>query len=140
MEQNLTLISAVPVEIDENISFEVENKVYLPLSFYCIKKTGQKRRKDDMNWACISLIIVIFYRSMTHIIYIIFIVSIKPLYHFHWWYFILNKVYKITQFEKYLSLNKKQLAVAYIHWSSKGEPDTVYNRINKRGITGVVLK
>ncbi|KAG1580612.1 hypothetical protein G6F47_010490 [Rhizopus delemar] len=49
MEQNLTLISAVPVEIDENISFEVENKVYLPLSFYCIKKTGQKRRKDDMN-------------------------------------------------------------------------------------------
>lgn len=33
MEQNLALISAVPVEIDEDISFEVENKVYLPLSF-----------------------------------------------------------------------------------------------------------
>ncbi|KAG0743871.1 hypothetical protein G6F33_010833 [Rhizopus arrhizus] len=49
MEQNLTLISAVPVEIDEDISFEVENKVYLPLSFYCTKKNGQKRRKDDMS-------------------------------------------------------------------------------------------
>ncbi|CEJ02601.1 hypothetical protein RMCBS344292_16601 [Rhizopus microsporus] len=49
MEQNLALISAVPVEIDEDISFEVENKVYLPLSFYCTKKTVQKRRRDDMN-------------------------------------------------------------------------------------------
>jgi hypothetical protein len=43
------LISAIPVEIDEDISFEVENKVHLPLSFYCTKKTGQKRRKDDMS-------------------------------------------------------------------------------------------
>ncbi|KAG2191987.1 hypothetical protein INT47_000779 [Mucor saturninus] len=49
MEQNLALISAVPVEIDEDISFEVENKVYLPQSFYCTKKIVQKRRIDDMN-------------------------------------------------------------------------------------------
>lgn len=49
MEQNLTLISAVPVKIDEDISFEVESKIFLPLSFYCTKKTGQKRRNDDMN-------------------------------------------------------------------------------------------
>lgn len=49
MEQNLKLMSAVPVDIDEDISFEVKNKVCLPLSFYCTKKTGQKRKADDIN-------------------------------------------------------------------------------------------
>jgi hypothetical protein len=49
MEQNLTLLSSLPVEIDEDISYEVENELYLPPSFYCTKKTGQKRKKDGMN-------------------------------------------------------------------------------------------
>lgn len=49
MEKNLALISTVPVEIDQDISFEVENNVYLPPSFYCTKKTSQKRKSDDIN-------------------------------------------------------------------------------------------
>jgi hypothetical protein len=49
MEKNLALISTAPVEIDQDISFEVENNVHLPPSFYCTKKTSQKRKSDDIN-------------------------------------------------------------------------------------------
>jgi hypothetical protein len=33
MEQKLTLTSAVPVEIDQDMSLQAENKVHLALSF-----------------------------------------------------------------------------------------------------------
>jgi hypothetical protein len=49
MEQNLTLISAVPVEIDETYRLKLKIRSISPYHSIAPKKTGQKRRKDDMN-------------------------------------------------------------------------------------------
>lgn len=42
-------ISGVLVDIDEDVSFEDENKVHLPLPLYSTKRTVQKRKRDDTN-------------------------------------------------------------------------------------------